>query len=282
MKTGQSSSSQMMSSVCVPVEDEEGTTTGTGNHAPPNVMKSYRAELGPDPVLISEESGDVSGDLRTMGVQESNELSTIPEEEGAGEEGVGVEGEGEERAEGDTRGGVEGVKTMAEVEVLVSEKGGESDVKVEDVGIAGNAGVNSEGIGDGVKSEGIGDTGVKGEGISDAGVKGEGTSDAGVRSEGIENSVKSEDSEAGVKNEAGIENEASGPGIKSEAGMERGIEAGESGVKSDEHEGDKDEGALPPPTETEGERGKMDLLELSSVLTASNEGEVVEEEVRAC
>ena len=31
-------------------------------------------------------------------------------------------------------------------------------------------------------------------------------------------------------------------------------------------------------TETEGERGKMDLLELSSVLTASN---VVEEEVRA-
>jgi len=279
MKTGQSSSSQMMSSVCVPMEDEEGTTTGTGIHAPPNVMKSYRAELGPDPVLISEESGDVAGDLRTMGVQESNELSTIPEEEGAGEEGVGVEGEGEERAEGATRGGVEGVKTMAEVEVLVSE-GGESDVKVEDVGIAG---VNSEGIGDaGVKSEGIGDAGVKSEGISDAGVKSEGTSDAGVKSEGIGNSVKSEDSEAGMKSEAGIENEGSRPGIESEAGMERGIEAGESSVKSEEREGDKGEGALLPPTETEGERRKMDLVELSSVLTASNEGEVVDKEVRAC
>ena len=77
MKTGQSGSSQMLSSICLPQEDEEGTTAGTGNHAPPNVMKSYLAELGPEPVLVSDESGIIAGDLRTVGVQESNKLSTI-------------------------------------------------------------------------------------------------------------------------------------------------------------------------------------------------------------
>ena len=63
--------------------------------------------------------------------------------------------------------------------------------------------------------------------------------------------------------------------------MESGVEAGGSGVKSEEHEGDEGEGVLLPPPETEGEKGRIDLLELPSVLTASNEGEVVEEEVRA-
>jgi len=69
----------MVSSVCVPVEEEHGTTTGTGIHASPNVMKSYRAELGPDPVLISEESVDVAGDLHTEteGERGKMELSSV-------------------------------------------------------------------------------------------------------------------------------------------------------------------------------------------------------------
>ena len=129
-------------------------------------MKSYLAELGPEPVLVSEESGIVAGDLRTVGVQESNELSTIPEEV-AGEEGGGVGGEAEERAE---RGDVEGVGTSVEVEVIIGVEGGESGVKSEDVESAGEAVVKSEGIGDtGVQSEGIGDTGVQSEGIGDSG-----------------------------------------------------------------------------------------------------------------
>ena len=39
----------------------------------------------------------------------------------------------------------------------------------------------------------------------------------------------------------------------SEAGVESGVEAGGSGVKSEEHEGDEGEGVLLPPPETEGE-----------------------------
>ena len=170
-------------------------------------MKSYLAELGPEPVLVSEESGIVAGDLRTVGVQESNELSTIPEEV-AGEEGGGVGGEAEERA---GRGDVEGVGTSVEAEVIIGVEWGESGVKSEDVEGAGEAVVKSEGIGDtAVQSEGIGDTGVQSEGIGDSGednevgMKSEGISDASMKSEGISDaSMKSEGiSDASMKSEA--------------------------------------------------------------------------------
>ena len=67
---------------------------------------------------------------------------------------------------------------------------------------------------------------MKSEGIwhiGDASVKSEGIGDAVVKSEG------------------------------SEAGVESGVEAGGSGVKSEEHEGDEGEGVLLPPPETRGE-----------------------------
>ena len=178
-KTGQSGTSLVASSICVPEEEEEKTTIGIGNHRTPH-FSIGDSDIGPEPVVIREDvSEEAFEDQQSLRVQESNELSAIPEEEVVlKEEGAVVKGSGEEvgSVEGGSGGGEvevgvtdESGGTRVEVEIVRGEEGGEGSVKSEDTGTVIEATVKSE-VGDaGVKSE-AGDAGVK----SEAGESGEG------------------------------------------------------------------------------------------------------------
>ena len=192
-KTGQSGTSLVASSICVPEEEEERTTIGIGNHRTPH-FSIGDSDIGPEPVVIHEDVPEEAvEDQQSLSVQESNELSAIPEEEvvlkegavvvkGLGEEVVLkeeaiVKGSGEEvvlkegavvKGSGEEVGSVEGGNgggevevgvtdasggTKVEVEIVRDEEGGEGSVRSEDTGTVVGAAMKSE-VGDaGVKSE---------------------------------------------------------------------------------------------------------------------------------
>ena len=168
-KTGQSGTSLVASSICVPEEEEERTTIGTGNHRTPH-FSIGDSDIGPEPVVICEDvTKEAVEDQQSPRVQESNELSAIPEEEVVWEEGANVKGSGEEvgSVEGGSGGGEvevgvtdESGGTNVEVEIVIGEERGEGSVRSEDTGTVVGAGVKSE----------VGDAGVR----SEAGESGEG------------------------------------------------------------------------------------------------------------
>ena len=233
----------MASSICVPAEEEEeGTTIGTGSHGTPHFSISPQDSDVGPDPVIIHEEATEEA-IEDLQSQSAQESNELS---AIPEEEVVCEEGTAVKGSGEEVGRVEGGSGRGEAEVGVTDESGGTQVEIVVGEESGEGRVTSEDtvtVGAGVKSE-IGDAGVKSE-VGDAGVKSE-VGDAGVRIEV---------GDAGVR-----------------------IEVGESGEGNEKHE-DDDVG--------KEDAEKMDLSEVPSVLTTSSEGEVAEgemaeEEVRAC